>query len=95
MKKMFSIMLVLAMLFSSAPAFAASSDDVDAVDIVIDTAFLRPLGIVSTAFGTAFFVVSLPFSALTSTVGRSYDLLIKDPFMYTFKRPLGQIKKGD
>ena len=94
MKKMFSIMLVLAMLFSSAPAFAASSD-IDAIDIVIDTAFLRPLGIVSTAFGSAFFVVSLPFAAITSSVGKSYELLVKDPFVYTFRRPLGQIKKGD
>lgn len=94
MKKFFSILLVMVMLFSSAPAFAASSDT-DATDIIVDTAFLRPLGIVSTAFGSVFFVVSLPFSAITGSVGTSFDLLVKDPFEYTFKRPIGQIKKSD
>lgn len=94
MKKIFSILLVMVMLFSAAPAFAASSD-IDATDIVIDTAFLRPLGIVSTVFGATFFVVSLPFAAITSSVGTSFELLVEDPFVYTFRRPLGQLKKTD
>ena len=94
MKKFLSILLVTVMIFSAAPAFAASSD-VDAADIIIDTAFLRPLGIASTIFGTAFFVVSLPFAAITSSVGTSYELLIEEPFKYTFRRPLGEISKND
>ena len=94
MKKFFSILLVLVMLFSAAPAFAASSD-IDGADVVIDTLALRPLGIVSTAFGSAFFVVSLPFAAITSSVGTSFDVLVKDPFVYTFRRPLGQMQKSD
>ncbi len=94
MKKILVILLVMVMLFSSAPAFAASSD-IDAVDIIFDTVALRPLGMVSTAFGSAFFVVSLPFAAITGSVGKSYELLVKDPFDYTFRRPLGQIKKSD
>ena len=94
MKKIFSILLVTVMLFSAAPAFAASSN-VDAIDIILDTVFLRPLGIISTAFGTTFFVVSLPISAITGNVGESYELLVEDPFVYTFRRPLGHIKKSD
>lgn len=94
MKKMFSILLVLAMLFSPAPAFAASSD-IDATDVVIDTIILRPLGIVSTVLGSAFFVVSLPFAVITGSVGTSYEVLVKDPFVYTFRRPLGEISKSD
>ena len=94
MKKLFLILLVMVMLFSSAPAFAASSD-IGVSNIIIDTVLLRPLGIVSTAFGGAFFVVSLPISAITSSVGTTFDLLVKDPFQYTFRRPLGQIKKSD
>lgn len=95
MKKLFSILLVLTILFSAAPAFAASSSDVDATDIIIDTILLRPLGIVSTVFGTGFFVVSLPFAAITGSTATSYELLIEDPFKYTFRRPLGQIKSSD
>jgi hypothetical protein len=94
MKKIFSILLVTVMLFSAAPAFAASSD-IDAADVIIDTAFLRPLGIVSTVFGSVFFVVSLPFAAITSSVGTSFELLVQDPFEYTFRRPLGEIRKSD
>lgn len=94
MKKTVSILLVMVMLLASAPVFAASGDK-DASDIIIDTAFLRPLGIVSTAFGSAFFVVSLPFAAITGSVGDSYELLVEDPFVYTFRRPLGQLSKTD
>jgi hypothetical protein len=93
MKTIFSILLIVVMLFSAAPAFAASSD-IDAADVIIDVAFLRPLGIVSTVFGSAFFVVSLPFAAITSSVGTSFELLVQDPFEYTFRRPLGQIEKS-
>jgi len=94
MKKLLSILLVTIMLFSAAPAFAASSD-IDATDVVIDAIFLRPLGLVSTAFGSIFFVATLPISAITSSVGTTFDLLVEDPFVYTFRRPLGQIKKSD
>jgi len=94
MKKILSILLVTIMLFSAAPAFAASSD-IDSTDIIIDAIFLRPLGLVSTAFGSVFFVVTLPISAITGSVGTTYDVLVEDPFVYTFRRPLGQIKKND
>ena len=94
MKKLLSILLVTIMLFSAAPAFAASSD-IDSTDIIIDAIFLRPLGLVSTAFGSVFFVATLPISAITSSVGTAYEALVEDPFVYTFRRPLGQIKKSD
>jgi hypothetical protein len=94
MKKLCSILLILVMLLSTTPALAASSD-IDAQDIVIDTLFLRPLGIISTAFGATFFVVSLPFAAITDSVGTSAQLLVVDPYEYTFVRPLGQIKSSD
>ena len=91
MKKILLILLVFVILFSAAPAFAASSD-IDAIDIVVDVVALRPIGIVSTIFGSAFFVVSLPFAAITNSIDTSFDLLVKDPFEYTFKRPLGDIE---
>ncbi len=94
MKKILSILLVTIMLFSAAPAFAASSD-IDSTDIMIDAIFLRPLGLVSTAFGSVFFVVTLPISAITGSVGTTYEVLVEDPFVYTFRRPLGKIKKSD
>ena len=94
MKKILSILLVTIMLFSAAPAFAASSD-IDSSDIIIDAVFMRPLGLVSTAFGSVFFVATLPISAITGSVGTAYEALVEDPFVYTFRRPLGQMKKSD
>jgi len=94
MKKLLSILLVTIMLFSATPAFAASSD-IDSTDVILDAILLRPLGLVSTAFGSVFFVVTLPISAITGSVGTTYEVLVEDTFVYTFRRPLGQIKKSD
>ena len=94
MKKIFSILLVTIMIFSATPAFAASSD-IDSTDVILDAIFLRPLGLASTAFGSVFFVATLPISAITGSVGTTYEVLVEDPFVYTFRRPLGQIKKND
>ena len=94
MKKILSILLVTIMIFSATPAFAASSD-IDSTDVILDALLLRPLGLVSTAFGSVFFVATLPISAITSSIGTTYEVLVEDPFVYTFRRPLGQIKKND
>ena len=54
-----------------------------------DIVFLRPAGILATAFGAAVFIVSSPFSALGGNFKEAYDELVKEPARYTFKRPLG------
>ena len=56
-----------------------------------DLVLLRPMGILATAAGAAIFVVSLPFSALGRNVGRAGKVLVVDPFVFTFSRPLGVI----
>ena len=57
--------------------------------MVFDFLLVRPVGIIATAVGSVFFVVSLPFSALGDNVGEAGEKLVKDPAKYTFKRPLG------
>lgn len=57
-----------------------------------DLLFLRPFGAVATVLGSAIFVVSLPFSALGRNVGRAGEVLVADPFVFTFARPLGVIR---
>jgi hypothetical protein len=61
--------------------------------MIIDTVFARPLGLVATVVGTAFFIVSLPFSALGGNTQTAYEKMVKDPARFTFKRPLGQFNK--
>jgi hypothetical protein len=55
-----------------------------------DLILVRPLGLVATILGTVTFVVALPFTIPSGSVGSSAKALIGDPASYTFKRPLGQ-----
>jgi hypothetical protein len=64
--------------------------DVIAGKMAGDALVARPLGICTTIIGGALFIVSLPFSALGGNVEPAFDYLLKDPFLFTFNRPLGE-----
>ena len=55
-----------------------------------DAVVVRPLGLVATVLGTVTFIVALPFTIPSGSVGSSAKALIGDPASYTFNRPLGQ-----
>ncbi|GEM_PF-93634 len=57
--------------------------------VVLDVALIRPVGIVSVVVGTALFIVSLPVSVPSGSVGTVAKSLVKDSFEYTFIRPVG------
>ena len=59
-------------------------------EMIYDTVVLRPVGMIATAVGSVFFILSLPFSALSDNVDDAKEKLIEDPFRFTFKRPLGE-----
>lgn len=59
--------------------------------MVADALLVRPLGIVGTIFGSAIFLISLPFSALGGNVEEAYQKMVVDPAQYTFGRPLGDL----
>ncbi len=71
-----------------AEALAAGKDP-SAGAMIADTFLARPLGLVTIIAGSAVFVVSLPFSALGGNASTAVQKLVKDPFVFTFKRPLG------
>lgn len=58
--------------------------------MMYDTVVVRPIGIVATAVGSVFWLVSLPFSALGDNTEMATKKLVKEPAAYTFKRPLGE-----
>jgi hypothetical protein len=60
--------------------------------MIFDLCVVRPVGIVATAVGAVFFVVSSPFSALGDNIDAAGEKLVKEPAAYTFKRPLGEFK---
>lgn len=65
-------------------------DQSTAEEMVVDLLLLRPLGLVATVVGTAFFIASLPFSALGGNTKEAFHRLVVDPARFTFNRPLGE-----
>ena len=59
--------------------------------MVADLILVRPAGIVATVFGSAVFIVALPFSLLGGNTDDAYRNLIVAPAKFTFQRPLGDI----
>ncbi|MAY36511.1 MAG: hypothetical protein CMN84_10460 [Spongiibacteraceae bacterium] len=70
------------------------TEEPSALAMVTDTVLVRPVMLAVTVVGTAFFVVSLPFSALGGNVGQAADTLMVQPAANTFVRCLGCTKAG-
>jgi hypothetical protein len=90
----FLIAAVLLITWAASPVLAKrkqsiTGEDRNAVSMMFDLVVLRPLGLVATVVGTAFFVVSLPFSILGGNTGEAAKKLMVEPAKYTFSRPLG------
>ena len=85
---------VLLFTWAASPALAnekqyVTGEDRNAVSMMFDLVVLRPLGLAATVVGTAFFIVSLPFSALGGNTDEAAKKLVVEPAKYTFSRPLG------
>ena len=61
--------------------------------MIYDFCLVRPIGIVATAVGSVFYVISLPFSLLGDNSDEAVQALVKDPAAYTFSRPLGDFSR--
>lgn len=96
-KKSLIITIIAAMLIMPLATSALAIEYWDAEDpsggeMVFDFVVLRPVGLVATAVGSIFFVVSSPFAALGGNIDAAGEKLVKSPVAYTFKRPLGEFK---
>ena len=60
--------------------------------MLVDALLLRPLGLAATVLGTAAFVLTLPFSLPTRSVGKTAEALVVKPAKFTFARPLGEFE---
>jgi len=91
-KKSLIVMMMAAMMIMPLAANAAEyfeAEEPSGGAMMFDLVVVRPVGIVATAVGCVFFVVSSPFSALGGNIDAAGQKLVKDPAAYTFKRPLG------
>jgi hypothetical protein len=82
----------LIVFFSWTPALAQYStrtSEKNGDKMTADLFIMRPIGFAATVAGSAFFILSLPFSALGGNHEEAFEKLVKKPANYTFKRPLG------
>lgn len=92
MKKVLIVLFTAVFMFTSTAVFAKEKPEGEV--ILGDLVFQRPLGFCSFVFGTAVFVVALPLAVITNSTRQTAEVLIKEPFDYTFKRPLGETESG-
>ena len=58
-------------------------------DMIGDLVLQRPFGLANTVVGIGTWIVSLPFTIFSGSVGDAGSKLIADPGAHTFTRPLG------
>jgi hypothetical protein len=86
MKKIAMIILIaVALITMSAPAFGYDQD----LEVTLDILITRPVSLVATVVGTAVFIVALPIAITSGSVGTTAQALVAAPFKYTFVRPIG------
>ena len=93
-KKIVILLLAISLMIVPFGASAIAQDNSHPIKncaelMAADCVIVRPLQFASLVTGTAFFVVSLPFSALGGNVGEAYHMMMVEPARMTFKRPLG------
>lgn len=57
--------------------------------MVADTLIARPLGFATIFIGGAMWLVALPFSAPSGSIGLAGEKMVVEPAKFTFVRPLG------
>jgi hypothetical protein len=60
--------------------------------MVVDTVLVRPVCLVATIIGSAFFVISLPVTVPSKSVHHAAQSLVVKPAQATFTRPLGDLE---
>lgn len=94
-RKTLTIVMIVALMIMPLASTALAEEYFEAGDpsggaMMFDLVVVRPIGIIATAVGCVFFVVSSPFSALGGNIDTAGEKLVKSPAAYTFKRPLGE-----
>ena len=66
------------------------SEDASGDAMIYDFVIVRPISAVATLASTTVYILSLPFSALGGNSDEAAEKLVKEPFEWTFERPLGE-----
>ena len=87
--KIITIACLLFALISVNVSAAIPEERPGAFAMVIDVP-IRVVGLGLALIGSAFFVVALPFALTSGSTGDAWDVLVIEPFKFTFTRPLGK-----
>ncbi len=93
-KRIFLLLLTVSLVIGSLYSTGWAADKLRTDDPVIqgwsliDLFIARPLGIVAGIGGSAVFVVTLPFTLPSGSVGNSADMFIVQPFQFSFVREM-------
>jgi hypothetical protein len=99
LKKLTTPLLASCLLMSSVNAVASDANPWDnshpsALAMFTDLVILRPVGAVATVVGSVMWVVAAPFTLPVGGGTEAYDVLMKEPAVYTFYRCLGCTRPG-
>ncbi len=81
---------VIALTLGASP-LRAETASASGSDMFLDLVVTRPLGLLCVVVGSAAFVIALPFTIPSRSVDQAAEELVKKPYRYTFKRPLGEL----
>jgi len=85
-KKLIAFLMIFALITSAVPVMAG---EIDEADIIADALVVRPVSFAATVVGSVIFVVALPFSIPSGSVGTVGQEIVVAPAKYTFIRPMG------
>ena len=90
-RSLITVACVLAiMLSTTTPALASGTSD--PASMVVDVLVARPISFAATVVGSALFVVSLPFAAVSRSTKDTAETLVATPARDLFTRPVGDLQ---
>ena len=84
--KLLVVLFALALGLDSVSQCRAEDNTLGAI---ADVTLVRPGCLVATVIGSVFFVVALPFAAMSGSVKQTANTLVATPAAATFTRPVG------
>jgi len=88
------VLILFGMAVPAAPAFSWDPDfdkEPGGVAMAGDLLVVRPLAFIGLVCGAVVFALSSPFSALGGNIDLAAQKLVREPAVYTFVRPLGEM----
>src|SRR5438270_10068493 len=88
--KAVALLLGLGIFSSDFPSICHADDYEDKAETILaDVVVYRPAGVLLTVTGTALFLAILPASLIAGGTKDTARTLVKTPFKFTFRRPIG------